>query len=68
MSKLHARVVSESTDSHRWMIVDHVWDGISAPIAISPETFVSEADAMAAGEVELIRIKAEPARDHPVVD
>ena len=68
MTKLQVRVIPEGNGSFRWLIVDHVWDGISAPIAVSPQAYVTECEALLIGANELRRIEDMPARDHPLQD
>jgi hypothetical protein len=68
MKKLELRVIPSAEKSFVWLIVDHVWDGISAPIAIAPNSFQSEIEAQAAGLLELEKIGTDPARDHPLQD
>ena len=68
MTKLQLRVISSGEESFVWMIVDHVWDGISAPIAVAQQSFMSEIEAHAAGLLELQKIATDQARDHPIQD
>ncbi|MCZ2495164.1 hypothetical protein GN316_00190 [Xylophilus sp. Kf1] len=68
MGKFQVRVISDSPGTYRWLVADHIWDGISAPIAVSELAFSSEEDALAAGIKEMERIEGEPARDHPYAD
>ena len=68
MSKLQVRVIPDSASAFRWVIADHDWDGISAPIAVSPDTFESDMAARTAGEDAIRRIESDPARDHPFGD
>lgn len=68
MKQLQVRVVSEGGDQFLWMVVDHLWDSISAPISLSPTGYPTQKEAMVAGVAELRRIEATPARDHPLKD
>lgn len=68
MAKLQLRVVAEADNRFRWMVVDHVWDGISAPIALSPDVYLTAEAAGFAGKTELAKIKTNEARDHPLRD
>ena len=68
VEKLQVRVVSDPPKGFRWMIVDHVWDGVSAPIALGSHPFESYAAALLDGTVALQKIAGAPARDHPLQD
>ena len=68
VEKLQVRVVSDPPQGFRWMIVDHVWDGISAPIAMGSRAFESYADAVLDGNAALEKIASGTARDHPLQD
>lgn len=68
MAKLQIRVIPEGNGLFKWLIVDHVWDGISAPIAVSPDSYGNESEALLMGATELRRIEDMPARDHPLQD